>query len=94
MDETVHVAAHTQACRAMNLVPSKELESLSRQTAIWLTEGLNVPKYEEKGQPDFWIKQSWQLLKEGRAAGLANTRRSRVPAFFEIDMRAQPIYGR
>ena len=94
MDEIVHVAAHTQVAKTMGLSPSKKMERLSRQTAIWLTETLNAPQLNEKGKSEFWVSQSWQLLKEGRASGLTDTRRSRIPAFFEMDNRSQAIYGR
>lgn len=93
-DEIVHVAAHTQVAKTMGLSPSKKMERLSRQTAIWLTETLDVSGADEKGYPAFWVKQSWQLLKEGRADGLTNTKRTRIPAFFEMDNRSQAIYGR
>lgn len=78
----------------MNLVPSKACKKLSRQTAVWLTDSVSYAKYEEKGTQDFWVKQSTQLLNEGKADGLKNTKRARVPAFFEIDTRAQAIYGK
>lgn len=94
MDEIVHVAANTEACKNLKLSPSKKCQRLSRQTAIWLTESINFPQYDEKGTQEFWVTQSTQLLKEGKADGLKNTKRSRVPAFFEIDTRAQAIYGR
>jgi hypothetical protein len=94
LDEIVHVAANTQACKALGLVASKKMERLSRQTVIWLTDSLDVPEAEEKGKQDFWITQSTQLFREGKASGLANTKRARIPAFFEIDTRAQPVYGR
>ena len=94
MDEIVHVAANSQACKDMGLVPSKECQKLSRRTAIWLTQDLNVPSREYQGTQEFWVNQSTQLLKEGKASGLFNTKRSRIPAFFEIDTRAQAIYGK
>ena len=94
MDEIVHVAANTEACKNLKLTPSKQCARLSRQTAIWLTNGLNIEAFKEKGKQDFWVTQSIQLFKEGKADGLKNTKRSRVPAFFEIDTRAQAIYGK
>jgi hypothetical protein len=94
LDEIVHVAANTEACKNMKLTPSKHCARLSRQTAIWLTDGLNIKCAGDKGLQEFWVNQSIQLFKEGKADGLKNTKRSRIPAFFEIDTRAQAIYGK
>ena len=58
----------------------------------WVMDGLGVneDKYLDK---DFWIKQSDNLYSSGKAKGLADTQRARMPAFFEASNNNLPKYG-
>jgi hypothetical protein len=47
-------------------------------------------KYLDK---DFWLKQSDSLYERGKAPGLSDTQRARMPAFFEASNTDLPQYG-
>lgn len=97
-DETVHASAHTLISKAVGSEPSKRLRNLRREIVAWMVEDLNgdvdLPEHHKQfGNRDFWIKQSDQLLYQGRASGLTATRRTNVMAFFEINKLNQPSYS-
>ena len=58
----------------------------------WVVDplGSSENKYEDK---DFWLSQSDSLYSKGLAPGLSETRRSRMPAFFEGANTDLPQYG-
>jgi hypothetical protein len=97
-DERIHVETNTRICQALNLTCSKKLDRLRREAVAWMVEGLNCSdalseSQKQYGQADFWLRQSDNLLMQGKAPELVSTRRSRVVAFFELDKRLQPTYG-
>ena len=68
------------------------LNKLRKATVHWAMDllGSNENKYLDK---DFWLKQSDNLYSQGKASGLADTRRARMPAFFEASNVNLPKYG-
>jgi hypothetical protein len=52
--------------------------------------GMSENKYLNK---DFWLSQSDSLYERGKAPGLKDTQRSRMPAFFEAANTDLPQYG-
>jgi hypothetical protein len=52
--------------------------------------GHSQDKYLNK---DFWLRQSDSLYASGKAEGLVDTQRSRMPAFFEASNVNLPQYG-
>ena len=52
--------------------------------------GKESAKYLDK---DFWIKSSDTLYTQGKAPGLADTQRARMPSFFETSNVNLPKYG-
>jgi hypothetical protein len=58
----------------------------------WVVDGLgkSESKYLDK---DFWLAQSDSLYEKGKAPGLKDTQRARMPAFFEAANNDLPQYG-
>lgn len=91
-DEQTHVAIHGMVCHDLGLKSTPNLNRLRRATVAWVMDGLSTSenKWLDK---DFWIKQSDSLYTKGRAEGLAETQRARMPAFFEASNVNLPAYG-
>lgn len=96
-DERVHVATNTMLSQALNLECSRELNQLRREAVAWMVETLkpqNVPlTYRQFADPQFWLRQSDNLFYTGKAPELADTKKTNVIAFFEVDRRNQPKYA-
>ena len=90
-DESIHVLQHQMVCKDLGIGNSKSLDNLRRQTVAWVmdTLGNSENKYLNK---DFWINTSDSLYRSGKS-NLKETKRSRMPAFFESDNRDLPSYG-
>jgi hypothetical protein len=91
-DEQVHVAVHSMVCSELGLKSTQSLNRLRRATVGWVIDGLKSSsnKYLDK---DFWLAQSDSLYERGKAPGLSDTKRSRMPAFFEASNTDLPQYG-
>jgi hypothetical protein len=91
-DEQVHVAVHSMVCSELGLKSTSSLNRLRRATVAWVMDGL--PKDgKERQSKDFWLSQSDSLYERGKAPGLSDTRRARMPAFFEAANTDLPQYG-
>jgi hypothetical protein len=91
-DETTHVAIHHMVCKELGIKTTQNLNRLRRATVAWVMEPLT--NHEEKWlNKDFWIEQSDSLYLRGRADGLVETNRGRMPAFFESSNVNLPAYG-
>jgi hypothetical protein len=91
-DEQTHVAVHSMVCSELGLKSTAGLNRLRRATVGWVVEGLGSSsnKYLDK---DFWLSQSDSLYERGKAPGLSDTQRARMPAFFEASNTDLPQYG-
>lgn len=91
-DEQTHVAIHSMVCSELGLRSTPSLNRLRRATVGWMMDGLTsiTNKYLSK---DFWISQSDSLYERGKAPGLSDTQRARMPAFFEASNTDLPQYG-
>jgi hypothetical protein len=89
-DEQTHVAIHHMVCKELGIKTTPNLDRLRRATVAWVMDGLNGEKWLSK---DFWISQSDSLYTRGKADGLADTQRARMPAFFEASNVNLPMYG-
>ena len=91
-DEQTHVAIHSMVCSELGLRSSPGLNRLRRATVGWMMDGLTstTNKYLSK---DFWMSQSDSLYERGKAPGLSDTQRARMPAFFEASNTDLPQYG-
>lgn len=91
-DERTHVATHSMVCSELGLRSTPSLNRLRRATVGWMMDGLTstTNKYLSK---DFWMSQSDSLYERGKAPGLSDTQRARMPAFFEASNTDLPQYG-
>jgi hypothetical protein len=91
-DEQTHVAVHSMVCSELGLKSTPSLNRLRRATVGWVVDGLgnNENKHLDK---DFWLSQSDSLYERGKAPGLSDTQRARMPAFFEASNTDLPQYG-
>jgi len=91
-DEQCHVLQHAMVAKDLGEVSTPALNRLRKATVSWVMDGLstNEDKYLDK---DFWLKQSDSLYASGKAAGLAETQRARMPSFFETSNINLPKYG-
>jgi len=91
-DEQVHVATNSLVARELDLDWSPSLDKLRKATINWVLQPLgNSPnKYLNK---KFWLDASDRLMYEGKAPELADTKRARMPAFFEHANPNLPQYA-
>ena len=91
-DEQVHVATNSLLCRELGLTVSPSLDRLRKATINWVMQPLkqSEDKYLNK---QFWLDQSDSLMYSGKAEGLLDTQRARMPAFFEHANPNLPQYA-
>jgi len=92
-DEQVHVAANSLVCSELGLNWSPSLDKLRKATINWVLEPLGrntTSKYLDK---KFWLDASDRLMYEGKAPELSDTKRARMPAFFEHANPNLPQYA-
>jgi hypothetical protein len=91
-DEQVHVAANSLVCRELGYEPSPSLDKLRKATINWVMTPLksSTDKYLDK---KFWLDASDRLMYEGKAPELSDTKRARMPAFFEHANPNLPQYA-
>ena len=91
-DEQVHVAANSLVCRELGLSVSPSLDKLRKATVNWVMQplGSSDNKYLDR---QFWLDQSDSLMYSGKAEGLIETQRARMPAFFETSNSDLPSYA-
>ena len=92
-DEQVHVAANSLVCRELGLTVSPSLDKLRKATINWVMsplKGVHPDKYLSK---NFWLDASDRLMYEGKAPELSDTKRARMPAFFEHANPNLPSYA-
>jgi hypothetical protein len=90
-DEQTHVACNTQFCNELGIELTPYLDKLRKATISWVVQDLKIVD-NKWGSKDFWIRQSDSLMYNGIAEELSSTRRSRMPAFFEISAVDLPSY--
>jgi hypothetical protein len=91
-DEQVHVAANSLVTRELGIDISPSLDKLRKATINWVMQplGKHADKYLDK---KFWLESSDRLMYEGKAPELSDTRRARMPAFFEHANQNLPQYA-
>jgi hypothetical protein len=92
-DEQTHVALHGMVCHDLGLKTTTNLNRLRRATVAWVMEPLKANVENKWLDKEFWLKQSDSLYANGKAEGLADTQRARMPAFFEASNVNLPAYG-
>jgi hypothetical protein len=91
-DEQIHVATNSLVCLDLGLRYSNSLDKLRKATVNWIFEPLkrSEDRYLDK---QFWMDQSDNLMYAGKAKGLQDTQRARMPAFFETSNSDLPSYS-
>jgi len=76
----------------LGLSVSPSLDKLRKATINWVMQSLGSSdnKYLDK---QFWLDQSDSLMYSGKAEGLIETQRARMPAFFETSNSDLPSYA-
>jgi hypothetical protein len=92
-DEQTHVAANTLVCESLGLKSDKTLNNLRRATVAWCLQSLQGESDHKHLSSNFWLASSDSLYTRGKAEGLAETRASRMPAFFETANQNLPQYA-
>ena len=92
-DEQIHVACNSLVCADMGLRPSSSLDKLRKATINWIFEPLTTTATNKYLNRKFWTDSSDRLMYEGKAPQLADTKRARMPAFFEHANTNLPQYS-
>jgi len=92
-DEQVHVATNSLVCRELNLNWSPSLDKLRKATINWVMQPLGRNTDNKFLDKKFWLESSDRLMYEGKAPELSDTRRARMPAFFEHANPNLPQYA-
>ena len=92
-DEQIHVACNSLVCADMGLRPSTSLDKLRKATINWIFEPLKTKATNKHLNRKFWTDCSDRLMYEGKAPELSDTKRARMPAFFEHANTNLPQYS-
>ena len=92
-DEQVHVATNSLVCRELGLDISPSLDKLRKATINWVMQPLKVSNPDKYLSKKFWLDASDRLMYEGKAPELSDTKRARMPAFFEHANPNLPQYA-
>jgi len=92
-DEQVHVSANSLICRELGLEVSPSLDKLRKATINWVMQPLKAGNPNKFLDKKFWLDSSDRLMYEGKAPELSDTRRARMPAFFEHANPNLPQYA-
>ena len=92
-DEQVHVAVNSLVARELNLEVSPSLDKLRKATINWVLQPLKANNPNKYLNKKFWLDSSDRLMYEGKAPELAETKRARMPAFFEHANQNLPQYA-
>ena len=92
-DEQVHVSANSLICRELGLEVSPSLDKLRKATINWIMQPLKADNPNKFLNKKFWLDSSDRLMYEGKAPELADTKRARMPAFFEHANPNLPQYA-
>jgi hypothetical protein len=92
-DEQVHVATNSLVCRELGLDISPSLDKLRKATINWVVQPLSASNPNKYLSKKFWLDQSDALMYQGKAPELSDTKRARMPAFFEHANPNLPQYA-
>jgi len=93
-DEQIHVACNSLVCAELGLKPSQSLDKLRKATINWILQPLgNNTQSSKYLSQKFWLDASDRLMYEGKAPELSDTKRARMPAFFEHANTNLPQYA-
>jgi len=92
--EQIHVATNSLVCHDLGLRPSNSLDKLRKATINWILQPLSTKTYGDKYlDKKFWLDASDRLMYEGKAPEFSETKRARMPSFFEHSNVNLPQYS-
>jgi hypothetical protein len=92
-DEQIHVATNSLVCRELGYDPSVSLDRLRKATINWIMQPLGINTSDKYLDKKFWLDASDSLMYQGKAPNFSETRRARMPAFFEHANTNLPQYS-
>jgi hypothetical protein len=92
-DEQIHVAANSLVCKELGLEASPSLDKLRKATINWVMQPLDNNTTDKYLDKKFWLRSSDQLMYQGKAPELSDTKRARSLAFFEHSNVNLPSYA-
>ena len=92
-DEQVHVATNSLLCTELGLRSSSSLDKLRKATINWVLQPLGRNTQNRYLDRKFWTDASDRLMYEGKAPQFSETKRGRMPAFFEHANTNLPKYA-
>ena len=92
-DEQIHVAANSLLCTELGLRSSASLDKLRKATINWILQPLGTNTQTKYLDRKFWTDPSDRLMYEGKAPQFSETKRGRMPAFFEHANTNLPKYA-
>jgi len=92
-DEQIHVGSGTLVCAELGLSASASLDKLRKATINWVMEPLGINTTDKYLDKNFWLNASDRLMYEGKAPEFSDTKRARMPAFFEHSNVNLPKYA-
>ena len=92
-DEQIHVGTNSLVCAELGLSASPSLDKLRKATINWVLQPLGTNTYDRYLDKKFWVDASDRLMYEGKAPEFSETKRARMPAFFEHANTNLPKYA-
>ena len=92
-DEQIHVGCNSLVCAELGLSASPSLDKLRKATINWVLQPLGINTYDKYLDKKFWLDASDRLMYEGKAPEFSDTKRARMPAFFEHANTNLPKYA-
>ena len=92
-DEQIHVGSNSLVCAELGLSASPSLDKLRKATINWVMEPLGINTTDKYLNKNFWLDASDRLMYEGKAPEFFDTKRARMPAFFEHANTNLPKYA-
>ena len=92
-DEQIHVGSNSLVCAELGLSASPSLDKLRKATINWVLEPLGINTQDKYLDKKFWLDASERLMYEGKAPEFFDTKRARMPAFFEHANTNLPKYA-
>ena len=92
-DEQIHVGSNSLVCAELGLSASPSLDKLRKATINWVMQPLGINTTDKYLDKNFWLDASDRLMYEGKAPEFFDTKRARMPAFFEHANTNLPKYA-
>ena len=92
-DAQIHVGSNSLLCAELGLSASPSLDKLRKATINWVMQPLGINTTDKYLDKNFWLDASDRLMYEGKAPEFFDTKRARMPAFFEHANTNLPKYA-